>query len=254
MGEFTFKARMSEKNKPPVMLIYGPSGVGKTSFAASAPNSIWLTTEDGQGELKIRTIKDGVFTSFEEFMAGLQYVKDRGSGIDTLVIDSIDHLEPLVWQKVCDELGCKSIESPGFQKGYSDALNYWGEIINKILEIRNERNLTVIILAHDTIVKVKDPTAEAYDAHAIKLHKKAAALVKESVDMIGLLRIPVTVDNKGKATSSPKPTLYCRPSATYEAKSRYKEMPSKIIIPLEDGWSKVSKYIPALREGNEVTT
>ena len=33
--------------KPPRVLAYGPPGVGKTTFAASAPSPIFIQTEDG---------------------------------------------------------------------------------------------------------------------------------------------------------------------------------------------------------------
>jgi hypothetical protein len=35
--------------RPPRLLTYGVAGVGKTSFAAAAPDSVFLQTEDGLG-------------------------------------------------------------------------------------------------------------------------------------------------------------------------------------------------------------
>ena len=38
---------------PPRLLVYGPHGVGKTTFLSEAPSPILLPTEDGKGKLDI---------------------------------------------------------------------------------------------------------------------------------------------------------------------------------------------------------
>ena len=39
------------ESKPPRIMIYGSEGVGKSTFGASAPNAIFVQTEDGLGEI-----------------------------------------------------------------------------------------------------------------------------------------------------------------------------------------------------------
>ena len=39
--------------KPPRILIHGVHGVGKTTFAADAPNPVFIVTEDGLGTLQV---------------------------------------------------------------------------------------------------------------------------------------------------------------------------------------------------------
>lgn len=248
MSEFTFEDQTTEDVEKPVCLIYGPEGVGKTTLAASATSPIWVQTEKGQGEHKLRTIKKGVFESYEEVLAGITHIGKNISDAETLVIDSLDELEPLVWDKVCRDNGFKSIEAPGYGRGYVEADKYWRELIQLVLKIRDRKDMTVILLAHDLVKTVNDPTAEPYDSHTIKLHKRATALWKQSVDMIGLLRTPVVVsgDNR-KAKGGSEPTLFPTKNAAYEAKTRYSSMPSRIPIPKENGWNVVAQYIPALQ-------
>ena len=38
--------------KPPRVLVYGTEGVGKSTFAASAPSPIFVPTEDGQDQIE----------------------------------------------------------------------------------------------------------------------------------------------------------------------------------------------------------
>ena len=40
--------------QPPRIMIYGSEGVGKSTFAASAPKPIFIQTEDGLGEIDCR--------------------------------------------------------------------------------------------------------------------------------------------------------------------------------------------------------
>ncbi|MBO5680941.1 MAG: AAA family ATPase, partial [Lentisphaeria bacterium] len=38
-----------KESKPPRLMIYGQEGIGKSTFAAAAPNPIFIQTEDGLG-------------------------------------------------------------------------------------------------------------------------------------------------------------------------------------------------------------
>ena len=241
--EFSLGKRKNDK--PPFAIIYGPSGVGKTTLAASSPDAVFLPTEDGAGELALNTLQDGPFKDLDTFMAALRYVYKNNTGIGTLVIDSLDHLEPLVWDAVCAKNNWESVESPGYGKGYIECDHAWRDIIGALLKIRDDKGIAIIGIAHDIVRTVNDPTVDTYDAHELKLHKRAVALWKENSDLIGLLKNRVVVDSKtGKGKGGTTPTLFVRPSAAFTAKSRYTEMPATISIELGRGWADVMQYIP----------
>lgn len=249
MSDFSFDVVEKVSQKKPFIMIYGPAGVGKTTFAANAKKPIFIQTEDGSGELTIRTIKDGIFTSFEEVMAGLRYLYKNADEIDfdSLVIDSIDHLEPLVWKYVCQKNDWDSIESPGYGRGYIECDKAWQELIGALCLLKDKKGITIIVLAHDQIRIANDPMVEPYDIHEIKLHKRATALWKENADVIGLLRTIIVKDQKtGKAKGGTSPTLFVRPNAAYTAKTRYLTMPASIPISANDGWHDFAQYIPVL--------
>ena len=44
--------RKKAKLKPPIMVLYGPGGIGKTTFAASMGNTIIVQSEDGIGKIE----------------------------------------------------------------------------------------------------------------------------------------------------------------------------------------------------------
>ncbi len=49
ISDITKNAQM----KPPRVLLYGPAGIGKTTFGASAPRPIFLPIEDGLGRIDV---------------------------------------------------------------------------------------------------------------------------------------------------------------------------------------------------------
>ena len=44
--------RRERVSRPPIIVVYGGPGVGKTTFAAGAPGAIFVRTEDGLGNIE----------------------------------------------------------------------------------------------------------------------------------------------------------------------------------------------------------
>jgi replication-associated recombination protein RarA len=86
------------KIKPPRIVIYGPGGIGKTSFAASMDKCVIVQSEDGIG--KIECDHFPVAKTYEEFMTNLNSLLQKITNF-VLRIDSLDWLETLLWDHVC---------------------------------------------------------------------------------------------------------------------------------------------------------
>jgi hypothetical protein len=168
--------------KPPRIVIHGDPGVGKTTFAACAPKPVIIQTEDGLGNLDATAFP--LARSFEEVMESLVALYSEQHDFRTLVVDSLDWLEPLIWDKVCREQKIESIERMPYGKGYVEALSYWRQFFDGITALRDQKNMIVIMTAHSAIVRVEDPALPAFDTHDLKLHKRAGALAEEFADVI----------------------------------------------------------------------
>ena len=165
------------ENKPPRIMIYGSEGIGKSSYAAGAPNAIFIQTEDGLGEIDCR--KFPLAHSLSEVIAELTALRDEAHEFQTVVVDSVDWLERLIFDEVCREFGVRSIEKAdgGYGRGYTHALTHWRKVISLLQELRDKRGMMVILVAHAKVERFEDPENAAYDRYTPRLHKHAASLI-----------------------------------------------------------------------------
>ena len=172
------------ENRPPRIMIYGSEGVGKSTFAASAPNPVFIQTEDGLGELDCR--KFPLAHSLSEVLAQLTALRDEQHDFQTVVVDSADWLERLIFDEVCREYGVRNIEKAdgGYGKGYNHALTHWRKVVNLLQELRDKRGMMVILVAHAKVERFEDPENAAYDRYTPRLNKHAASLIAEWVDAV----------------------------------------------------------------------
>lgn len=168
--------------KPQRTLLYGTPGIGKSSWAAAAPKPIFIQTEDGIDN--IACDKFPLVTKFSSVMKFLLALDDDDHDYQTIVIDSLDWLERLIWAHVCEERGVENIEDIGYGKGYHFALTLWRDALEALNRLRANKNMQVILVAHSKIEKFENPETDNYDRYAPRLHKLASALVQEWCDNV----------------------------------------------------------------------
>ena len=169
---------------PPRIEVYGQEGIGKSTFGASAPKAIFIPTEDGQSEIDCHRFP--LAKNFSDVIGSLQALQQETHDFQTVVIDSTDWLERLIFDEVCREYGVRSIEKAdgGYARGYTHALTHWRKVIQMLDNLRNSKGMACILIAHCCVEKFDDPETAAYDRYTPRLHKHANALISEWVDAV----------------------------------------------------------------------
>ncbi len=221
-------ATTGKKIVPVFALIHGTDGIGKTTFASNAPNPLFLGTETGTMQLNVSRLPAP--ETYAEFLQQVHALRLEKHDYKTLVIDSLDWLEPLLWAQVCSEANVASIELAygGYGKGYTKALDYWRTTI-RALQLLQKR-MHVILIAHTLVKKFEDPEALAsYDRYILSLNEKAAALLRQAVDVVLFANYKVKVINikegpqgaKGKGRGTAERVMYTETRPAFDAKNRF---------------------------------
>lgn len=172
------------RHSPPRLLIYGIEGIGKSTIASQAPRPVFIPTEDGLDQIDCDSFP--LAETFADVAAALSALVNEPHDYQTVVIDSLDWLERLVWDALCEQYGVASIEKVdgGYARGYTHALTQWRQVLCDLDTLRNRRGTCVIVLAHAKVEKFDDPEHAAYDRYSPRLHKHANALVTEWADAV----------------------------------------------------------------------
>ena len=201
--------------------------MGKTTFSVSAPRPVFILTEDGLGRLQ--TTSFPLAKSYSDVMEALDALLTEVHDFETVVVDSLDWLEPLIWGEVARMHGVNSVEDLGYGRGYVAALDLWRAYLDKLDRLRNEKNMVVVQVAHSVIKRFDSPEHEPYDRYEIKLHAKAAALVQEHSDCVlfANYRVSTTKTDVGfkkkvnRAVGSGERVLFTQERPAFLAKNRF---------------------------------
>lgn len=185
------------------VVIYGPEGIGKSTFASQFPNPLFIDTEGSTKNLDVARMDKP--TSWTMLKSQLEYVKNNPTVCKTVVIDTIDWAEQLCIDDVCAQYGKKGIEDFGYGNGYVYEKEEFGRFLNS-LEDLIDKGINVVLTAHAQLRKFSQPDEIGeYDRWELKLGKKTASqispLVKEWADMVlfaNYKTVAVATDKDGK--------------------------------------------------------
>jgi len=181
----------SEGNRPERIILYGTSGIGKTTFGAAAPNPIFIPTEDGAAAVSVPTfplIRAWKNPEGTGLIDAFNFLATGEHNFQTVVLDSADWTENILKEQVARDVGLDSFDTNSkqltFGRGSRMVEEYWRRICDSFTYLRDTRNMGVIILAHSQVKRFDDPTTEAYDRYILDLGKDSAAVLTEWADVV----------------------------------------------------------------------
>lgn len=167
---------------PRRVMLFGTQGIGKSTFGSAAPNPIFLPTEDGLGEIDCHSFP--LLESFDQAIQAISELYAEQHDYQTVVVDSLDWLERLIWAEVCRKRNVTNIEDIPYAKGYVFAIDLWRQFLDGLAALRNDRQMTIVLIAHSKIEKFEDPEHESYDRYSPRLNKHASAVIQEWCDEV----------------------------------------------------------------------
>lgn len=206
------------------ILLYGTGGIGKSSLAAGAPGVVFADIERSTPDLDVERVDN--IDNWTDLRAWLN--SPDAAQAKTVVIDSGSKAEEWcvqhVLQTIPTEKGQKvdRIESYGFGKGYSHVFEEWLKFLGD-LDAHYRAGRNVILIAHDTVGNVPNPTGDDFKRYQPRLQSQSngniLAKTKEWADHVLFINYDMVVKD-GKAKGEGTRTIYVNETPSYMAKNR----------------------------------
>lgn len=259
---FDFKSLTSPPKAirtPPQIIIYGTNGIGKSSIGAPTEHGpgahapVYMNINNRINHLAVAG-NNSYLATYDDCEEFLRYIHSGDHTFRTLFIDTADDMERLIFSKVAKDAGKKVIGDIGYSKGYEDALDEWEKFLKRLTRIRDERGMSIVVLAQEDVRKHKNADGDDYEIIVPKLHGSTTkgdaslALFTAWADVILRMKQDVytKIDGEGfnkstKAFAHGGLFLYSKNNPAFRAKDTY-GLPDKIDAS-KDAWQKIENGI-----------
>ena len=232
------KSKSFDGTVPPVRVnVQGVDGIGKSTFGADAPSSIFIQAEDGLKFID-NVARFPVIESWNQLLTQVKTLIEEPHDYKSVVLDTTDAASKFGEEYVCETNGWNGPQDKqaGYGAFYVAEENAWRKLLQGLNICFEERGMNVILLSHVGDKTIVDPTVGEYHAFQMRSNKKINSLIKDWVDFNLFADYDKSV-NDGKPKSHGNRILYTKYAMGFEAKSRLTIPPQ---LPLE--WDAFHKY------------
>lgn len=244
---------------PRKIILYGQRGVGKSSWAAAAPNTLILNIEDGLENLDCE--RTPPLKSTGDVIECLSWLYSNEHHYRRVALDSVDWFEKLIHKEAVRAIGRSDVQTladVGYGKGYPKAIPYWENLLGWLDALRQAKSMDIILLGHAKVEKVQPPDVETYDKYSLDLHKEAASTIEEWADDVLFASFRVNTrkveegheQKRGMAIGGKERYIRTAETAAASAKNRINGMPTEIPM----SWETYAGYVKAHYAGAKPVT
>lgn len=216
------------------MILQGVEGIGKSSMFSHAPNPVALPTETGMETLVDAGQISGIhlLPRIDEWSDALGLVEELRTGkhdFKTLILDVINGFEKLCFAHVCRTLYNNDWGKEGFmawRQGPISAMTEWRSFLKALEQLREERRMAIVCLAHTAVRPFKNPEGADYDRYVPAMEKETWEVSKAWADIVLFYNYETVLKNedakyKTKAKGGTVRRLYLERTAAWDAKNRH---------------------------------
>lgn len=209
-----------------------------------------LNLEDGCGDIDVD--KTEKLNTEQDAIGAISWLVQNEHPYRTVIVDTADWLERLIFQAVAQSAGKSTIEEIGFGKGFESAAKHWQHIIGGLTVLWN-RGLHIVMTAHLRISKFANPAGSTFNYYEPALHDKGSSIVVDWCDEVLFLTTKIDVRSEDEgfnktraiAIGGTERIIYTSEAASHVAKNRLNMQP---IIPL--AWEPLAHYMGLDKPGN----
>jgi len=253
---------------PSRVVLHGVEGVGKTSFAASAPKPYVLMA---RGETGLETLIDSgrvsetphapEIESWDETRDIIESLHKEDHPYRTLVLDTLNGFERLCHEHVCETMFGGKWGRDGFtayMQGYDASLTPWREFLSSLDALRAERKMAIIALCHTKVSTFKNPEGADYDRYQPDIHHKSWALTHRWADIVLFANFYTVIadeqtsgkgPSKGKGRGGSERVMFAERTAAFDAKNRH-GLPSEVSMGAT-GAEAWANFLEAMKGGGK---
>ena len=237
-------------------LVYGPAGVGKTSWGMQIPGHYFLLTEMGVEGVEIFGEPVLNWEGFIEKCTEIVEAKEKGFPdqriITTIVIDTLDNLYEYAGDWICKnitfaEKGVRvrvaKIEDAPYGKGYKETNKLLIITLNKIML----HGLGVVLISHTKDREIAW-AGQKFPVNMPNLIPSAVEAVVSACGAVGYFAIDEIVrkNEQGQVERVEQSRYqYWQPNFLILAKHRLRNFPERLLLEMDKGYTT---YVAAFQE------
>lgn len=221
----SFEISTGKRDKAKKIVIYGPEGVGKTTFAMQFPKPVFIDTEGSTDAFDVSRLPKP--KSLEMLKEEIRFVAFQGE-FKTLVIDTGDWMAHSLSQEICFKNGVKAIADFSYGKGYGLLDSAVKEVLEVLEEIRDQ-GINVIINCHSKVSAYTPPNeGGSYDRYTLKVSDRLSPFFMEWADIVAFINFKTILVEKGgmnkdkkRAIGGQERWIHFTHTPSWDGKNRY---------------------------------